>query len=95
MSKIKNISDYLFDNNNEQNKIIKILPKVKIQEPKINNQNLKLDINININKNNQRLRHSGNQKIIINSNNNKKGLYRNISDLPSLPSVNQRRINNI
>ena len=45
---ISNISD------NEQMKNIKILPKVKIQEPKISNQNLKLDININkIKKSNQ------------------------------------------
>ena len=86
---ISNISD------NEQMKNIKILPKVKIQEPKISNQNLRLDININnINKNNQGLIHSGSQKILLN-NNNKKSLHRNISDLPSLNSGNQNRINNI
>ena len=47
----KNISDI---SDNEPMKNIKILPKVKIQEPKISNQNLKLDININkIKKSNQ------------------------------------------
>ena len=89
----KNISNIV---DNEQMKNIKILPKVKIQEPKISNQNLKLDININnINLNNQGLIHSGSQKILLNPNNNKKSLHRNISDLPSLNSGNQGRLNNI
>jgi len=79
------------DNINEQINNIKILPKVKIQEPKISNQNLKLDINIK--KNSPSLIHSGSQKLIINSN-NKKSLQRNMSELPSLKSGNQNRINN-
>ena len=79
------------DNINEQINNIKILPKVKIQEPKISNQNLKLDINIK--KNSPSLIHSGSQKLIINSN-NKRSLQRNMSELPSLKSGNQNRINN-
>ena len=78
-------------NFNEQLNNIKILPKVKMQEPKIINKNLISDINIK--NNNPHLIHSGSQKLIINSN-NKKTLQRNMSELPSLKSGNQNIINN-
>ena len=92
MDKIKSNNYNNFPNKsdiiNEQSQNLKILPKVKIQEPKISNQNLKLEVNVN--KNNLSLNHSGSQRIIINSN-NKKSLQRNVSDLPILKSNNQNK----
>ena len=89
MDKIKRNNYSNFPNKldilDDKMKNLKILPKVKIQEPKISNQNLKLDMSVN--KNNLSLINSGSQKLVINSN-NKKSLQRNASDLPSLKSNN-------
>ena len=77
------------ENKNPQIKNLKVLPKVKIQEPKIINKNLKLDINFN---NNYSLNHSGSQKILKNQI-NKRSILRNVSELPSLNSGSQNKIN--
>ena len=91
MDKINANRSYSKQTGNINEQINNILPKVKIQEPKIVNKNLKLDMNIKIN--NSPLIHSGSQKLILNSN-NKKTLQRNMSELPSLKIGNQNRINN-
>ena len=92
------------NNNNNSN----ILPSVKISDPKINldyNNNSKLNNNSEIKKVTPVLVHSGSQKLIINdsnkkilndinSNRNRKIMYKNISsDLPSLNIINQKNRN--
>ena len=92
------------NNNNNSN----ILPSVKISDQKINldyNNNSKLNNNSEIKKVTPVLVHSGSQKLIINdsnkkilndinSNRNRKIMYKNISsDLPSLNIINQKNRN--
>ena len=94
--------------NNNNNSNSNILPSVKISDQKINldyNNNSKLNNNSEIKKVTPVLVHSGSQKLIINdsnkkilndinSNRNRKIMYKNISsDLPSLNIINQKNRN--